>query len=97
MRALRALPLLDPVRAPGYPDDIKCLLFDKTGSKDGEWIWAKVIRQDGDGLFLCRLINEPFQDFGFPGTRLFSKPSTVPRLLLHAGGLRRITKTRQGA
>jgi hypothetical protein len=63
-RALRALPLLDPVRAPGYPDDIKCFLFDRSGSKAGESIWAKVIRQGGDGCFLCRLLNEPYQDFG---------------------------------
>ena len=65
IRAIRELSLLDPIRAPGYPDDIKCLLFDKTGSKDGEWIWAKMIRQGSDGLFLCRLLNEPFHDFGF--------------------------------
>jgi hypothetical protein len=64
MRVLRALPLLDPVRAPGYPDDIKCFLFDRNGSKDGESIWAKVIGQGGDGCFLCRLLNEPYQDFG---------------------------------
>jgi len=62
-RALRALPLLDPVRAPGFPDDIKCLLYD-TAVKEGECIWAKLVRREADDLFVCRLLNEPFQDFG---------------------------------
>lgn len=61
---LRSLSLLDPFRAPGFPDDIKCLLLDDTRGKDGEWVWAKLIRQAADGLFVCRLLNEPFQDFG---------------------------------
>ena len=63
-RALRALTLLDSVRAPGYPDDINCVLVDQTGSKGEESVWAKVIRQEDEGLFLCQLLNEPLQDFG---------------------------------
>jgi len=64
VRPLRSLSLLDPLRAPGFPDDIKCLLFDDTRGKDGEWIWAKLIQRAADGLFVCRLLNEPLQDFG---------------------------------
>ena len=66
MRALRALPLLDPFRAHGYPDDIECRLSDEAGlqAKGEEWVWVKVCQQEGDGLFIGKLLNEPHLDFG---------------------------------
>ena len=63
-QALRAITRLDPVRAPGFPDDIKCLLYDSTGAKDTECVWAKLLRQLDNDLLVCRILNEPFQDFG---------------------------------
>jgi len=83
LRALRALPLLDPLRAPGYPDDIQCLLYDKTGKKDGEWVWARLFRQESDDIFFCRLQNEPMQDFGVhAGEEICVKVSERPQGLL---------------
>jgi len=67
---LRALTLIDPLRAPGFPDDIKCLLFDRDGGKESEWVWARLVRQPRQGLFVCKLLNEPFQDFGLHGGEL---------------------------
>lgn len=64
MIPLRALCQLDPIRAPGFPDDIKCLLVDKAGRNRPEQVWAKLLRQTQEGIFVCQVLNEPFQDFG---------------------------------
>jgi hypothetical protein len=50
---LRRLPLLHPLRAEGYPDDIKFLLPADTKHR-GEVVWGR----------LENALNEPDQDFG---------------------------------
>lgn len=60
---MRSLIWLDQVRAPGFPDDIKCLVYDEK-TKNGEWVWATLIHQYADYRFICRLLNEPFKEFG---------------------------------
>lgn len=60
---MRSLTWLDQVRAPGFPDDIKCLVYDEK-TKNGEWVWARLLHQYADCRFICRLLNEPFKDFG---------------------------------
>ncbi|MEW6712220.1 MAG: hypothetical protein AB1403_20535, partial [Candidatus Riflebacteria bacterium] len=60
---MRSLVWLDRVRAPGFPDDIKCLVYDEK-TKNGEWVWARLLHQYAEHRFICRLLNEPFKEFG---------------------------------
>lgn len=40
----------------------ECALYDASGVKDEEWVWARILRQEADDVFVCRLLNEPFQE-----------------------------------
>ncbi len=60
---MRSLLWLDQVRAPGFPDDIKCLVYDEK-TEYGEWVWARLMHQYAENRFICRLLNEPFKEFG---------------------------------
>ncbi len=59
---LRALELLHPLRAPGFPDDVKFIMSGK-GFKT-EQVWGRLERRLNDTLFECTLLNAPHQDFG---------------------------------
>jgi hypothetical protein len=61
---LRSLSFLDPLRAPGYPDDIKFLL-PGVGGRDPEIVWGRLERSLREHYFECTLLNDPNQDFGY--------------------------------
>ncbi len=61
---LRRLSLLHPLRAEGYPDDIKFGLLGDSEHR-GEVIWGRLENSLGGDYFECELLNEPMQDFGF--------------------------------
>ncbi|MEI7847823.1 MAG: hypothetical protein WCK35_18620 [Chloroflexota bacterium] len=60
---LRCLPLLHPLRAEGYPDDVKFLLPADTQHR-GEVVWGRLENSIDDNRFECVLLNEPDQEFG---------------------------------
>lgn len=62
--SLRTLTLIDPLRAPGFPDDIKFLILDKEKAKEPELVWGRLVRQLKQDLFVCNLLNEPTQNYG---------------------------------
>jgi hypothetical protein len=60
---LRAATELDPLRAPGYPDDIRVLLR-QPGMKGIEAVWARM-EGSADGFHIdCTLLNQPFESCG---------------------------------
>lgn len=59
---LRTLDLLHPLRAPGYPDDIKFAMVGE--GMQVEEVWGRLERRLGDILYECTLLNQPHQDFG---------------------------------
>lgn len=62
LEPMRALELLHPFRAPGYPDDIQFLLIKK--SNQNEQIWGRIERDLADQQYEVILLNKPYQDFG---------------------------------
>ncbi len=65
----RQIEALKPLRAPGFPDDIKFLLMPPEGSgMQMEEIWGRIVRRRDErpnDIFLeCVLLNKPYQDFG---------------------------------
>jgi hypothetical protein len=58
---LRVLEFLHPLRAPGYPDDVK---FAMIGQRGVEEVWGRLERRVSEALFECKLLNQPKQDFG---------------------------------
>lgn len=63
VKSLRRLPLLHPLRAQGYPDDIKFLLLGD-GDAQPELVWGRLEGVLGEYYFDCKMLNEPNQDFG---------------------------------
>jgi hypothetical protein len=59
---LRSLELLHPLRAPGYPDDIKFIIAQE--GRQMEELWGRLERRLGNELYECTLLNQPHQDFG---------------------------------
>ncbi len=64
---IRRLAWLDPLRCPGYPDDIRFRLARR--GMQAEVVWGTAWRlagEDADGFTLieCELLNEPNQDWG---------------------------------
>jgi hypothetical protein len=76
---LRHLALLHPLRAEGYPDDIKFLLPTDTKHR-GEVVWGRLENSIDDHRFECELLNEPDQDFGLhAGERVVISVQEVPK------------------
>ena len=61
---LRQLSLLHPFRAEGYPDDIKFIL-PPDENHHPEAIWGRIEELFGEKFYVCKLLNEPDQDFGY--------------------------------
>jgi hypothetical protein len=57
---LRSSRFIDPIRAPGYPDDIRVGLS-RPGMKGVEMVWARMERSDDDVHIECTLLNQPFE------------------------------------
>ena len=75
---LRRMALLNPLRAEGYPDDIKFVIPEDSG-RSGEVIWGRLENSIGGDYFECKLLNEPSQDFGFHlGERVLVRVKEVP-------------------
>ena len=75
---LRRLALLNPLRAEGYPDDIKFFLPGDT-EHQAELIWGRLENSLGGDYFECELLNEPNHDFGFHmGERVLVRVKEVP-------------------
>lgn len=58
---IRHLEELDHLRSDEYPDDVKVIMI-----KDDlapEVVWAR-FESFNNGMFECKLLNEPYQDFG---------------------------------
>lgn len=61
--AFRSIVQIDPLRAPGYPDDI-IVLFHMDGYRN-EGIWCRILRFDLDkGIIKMKMLNEPNAPFG---------------------------------
>lgn len=58
---LRQLDFLHPLRAPGYPDDVK---FAMEGPEGVEVVWGRLERRVSDNRFECTLLNQPSQNTG---------------------------------
>ena len=52
---------LDKYRHDDYPDDIKVLLIHQ--GLQPETVWCRLEKTISDGFYICRLINQPNQDF----------------------------------
>ncbi len=75
---LRRLSLLHPLRAEGYPDDIKFVL-PGDAEHQAELIWGRLENSLGGDYFECELLNEPNHDFGFHmGERVLVRVKEVP-------------------
>ncbi len=76
---LRRLALLHPLRAEGYPDDIKFLLPADT-KHHGEVVWGRLENSIDDHHFECELLNEPDQDFGLhAGQHVVIRVREIPK------------------
>lgn len=64
LEPLRRLPLLHPLRAPGYPDDIRFLLLPVDEEGRPEVVWGRLERALGGCDFECVLLNQPQQECG---------------------------------
>lgn len=63
LEMLRAFDFLDSSRYPGYPDDVKVLLYKE--NIPSEWIWVRCRDiNNADRLLLGELLNEPYGPFG---------------------------------
>lgn len=58
MEAVRRYRYLDPLRAPGYPDDIQFIIQDSE-ELPPELVWGRVIADGGCDSFICTLLNQP--------------------------------------
>ena len=63
---LRRIEILDPLRAPGFPDDIQVVLlpFPTAERKGLEIVWCRMERRLESGCLECVLLNQPIGDFG---------------------------------
>jgi hypothetical protein len=68
VEATRNLSHLDPLRAPGTPDDIKFLLVPDEKNAMQEEIWGRLVKQIDATLFECVLLNQPHQRIGINRT-----------------------------
>ena len=59
----RHMKMLDPLRAPGFPDDIVVIFFKKGIRSEGIWCRIEDIDQDNKVLKM-KMLNEPNADFG---------------------------------
>jgi len=64
--ALRAIPELDPIRYPGFPDDIEFyLLSNDRANVDTEIVFGRLEqRLDEPNRFVVELLNQPFTEHG---------------------------------
>lgn len=62
LEPIRKLEWLNPLRAPGYPDDIKVIIG--SPEKKQEVVWARMERKLDANMFECTLLNQPQDDFG---------------------------------
>lgn len=75
---LRRLALLHPLRAEGYPDDIKFVLPADEETRP-EVVWGRLERALGEHYFECELLSEPQQDAGVhAGERVVVSVREVP-------------------
>ncbi|NLI75805.1 MAG: hypothetical protein GX442_05105 [Candidatus Riflebacteria bacterium] len=89
---IRRLAWLDPLRCPGYPDDIRFRLARR--GMQAEVVWGTAWRlagEDAEGFTLieCELLNEPNQDWGVhAGDRVLvrAKPDTDGGVLVGFAG-----------
>ncbi|MBI1282469.1 MAG: hypothetical protein GC179_30360 [Anaerolineaceae bacterium] len=80
-RKLRHYSVIDRLRAPGFPDDIKFAMI-APGRKIEE-VWGRLERRIGEITFECELLNTPYQDFGVKaGDRIVVRLETVPAGLI---------------
>jgi hypothetical protein len=59
---LRWVEVMHPLRAPGFPDDIRFVLAQP--GKQVEEVWGRLERRLSDNVYECILLNQPHQDFG---------------------------------
>ncbi len=55
---------LHPLRAPGFPDDIRFVLPPTRQGMQGEVVWGRVLANPQPNIYIVRLLNQPNQDFG---------------------------------
>ena len=60
---IRKLELLHPLRAPGFPDDIRFALIPMKQGMQVEQVWGKIMANPQENIFIVRLLNQPNQDF----------------------------------
>ena len=63
--SLRKIEYIHPLRAPGFPDDIRFVLMPTEKAPQLEEVWGRIESQIEDDMFACTLLNQPNQDFGF--------------------------------
>jgi hypothetical protein len=85
MDELRKMALLDPLRAPGFPDDIK-FIIGRAGFQP-EQVWGRI--HQGiikDGILGCELLNEPSQNMGIHrGDSILLVVSSLPNGAVNVG------------
>lgn len=59
---LRWIEVMHPLRAPGFPDDIRFVLAQP--GKQVEEVWGRLERRLSDNVYECILLSQPHQDFG---------------------------------
>lgn len=58
MQSVRGYRYLDPLRAPGYPDDIQFIIQD-SDEHSAELVWGRVLADGGCYSFICTLLSQP--------------------------------------
>ena len=64
LEPLRELELLHPLRAPGFPDDIRFMVLPPSRNQSPEVVWGRIERQLDPAHFECILLNQPHADLG---------------------------------
>jgi hypothetical protein len=80
LNAMRQLSLLHPLRAPGFPDDIKFMLPPVAAGQSPEIVWGRLEGQLDEQHFVCQLLNQPNQPLGYnAGEMLVVHIQAVPQ------------------
>lgn len=61
---LRTIEYMHPLRAPGFPDDIKFILPPTAPGQRPEEVWGRLKRRVEEHVFECELLVQPFQPLG---------------------------------
>jgi len=77
METVRRYRYLDPLRAPGYPDDIQFIIQDSDGLPP-ELVWGRLLVDGGAGSFICTLLSQPHQADYAPGDTVLVQVDRTP-------------------